>query len=149
MGVGTAAANFKSSDLDNLFLTGGTAATFVSVGSGTVSVTTDPASIVGIDTTAVPSFTYATSIPANTMGLAKLGPNTLILTGSNQYSGPTTVAGGTLQIGNGADGANLVNTSGISLSNNSTVLFKTAESVSLLNVPISGAGNLCRPAQAC
>ena len=38
------------------------------------------------------------------MGLTKLGPNGMILTASNTYSGPTTISGGTLQLGDGAGG---------------------------------------------
>ena len=34
------------------------------------------------------------------MGLTKMGPNTLTLTASDAYTGPTTISGGTLQLGN-------------------------------------------------
>ena len=54
----------------------------------------------GIDTTAG-NFSYASNI-AGSMGLAKLGSNSLVLTGSDAYSGGTTVAAGTLQVGNAA-----------------------------------------------
>ncbi len=37
-------------------------------------------------------------------GLTKSGPGTLILTGSNNYSGTTTVSAGTLQFGDGSNG---------------------------------------------
>jgi autotransporter-associated beta strand protein len=53
----------------------------------------------GLDTTNA-SFTYATNLTNSNMGVAKLGPNTLLLTGSNSYTGGTTVKGGTLQLGN-------------------------------------------------
>ena len=38
------------------------------------------------------------------MGLTKLGPNTLVLTGSNTYSGGTIITGGAVQIGDGTSG---------------------------------------------
>jgi len=92
LGVGSTPAYFGSADLDALF-------------AGTMSgVNNDPNSIVGIDTTAG-NFTYASNIPATTMGLTKLGPNMLTLTGSNSsYTGLTTVSGGTLQLGDGTAG---------------------------------------------
>ena len=36
--------------------------------------------------------------------LTKAGPATLILTGNNTYSGPTTIGAGTLQVGDGGTG---------------------------------------------
>ena len=56
-------------------------------------------SALGIDTTdATTPFTYAGNI-SGIQGLTKLGPNTLILTGSNTYTGSTTISAGTLQMG--------------------------------------------------
>ncbi|MGA2253320.1 MAG: autotransporter-associated beta strand repeat-containing protein, partial [Thermoguttaceae bacterium] len=57
------------------------------------------AGALGFDTTSG-DFTYGTSI-TQTMSLAKVGPNTLTLTGSNTYSGLTTISAGTLQLGDG------------------------------------------------
>jgi fibronectin-binding autotransporter adhesin len=100
---------FSSADLDNLFST-----------SGSLQyVTMASTSIVGIDTTAG-NFTYASNIPASGKGLTKFGANTLTLTGSNLYTGPTTVNGGTLQLGDGTAGhdgvaltANILNNSAL------------------------------------
>ena len=55
----------------------------------------DPGANIGIDTTAG-NFTYATAMEMSRLGLAKLGSNTLTLTGSNSYTGGTTITGGTL-----------------------------------------------------
>jgi fibronectin-binding autotransporter adhesin len=59
--------------------------------------------VLGIDTTSAVggSLTYSgnindTNSGATSLGLAKLGPGTLVLTGTNTYSGGTTVADGTL-----------------------------------------------------
>ena len=83
LGVGPTSTYFGAADLDALF-------------AGTMpAVSNDPNSNVGIDTTAG-SFTYASNI-SGAKGLVKLGPNSLILTGVNTYSGGTTVNGGTLQ----------------------------------------------------
>ena len=59
---------------------------------------TDNAAGLGIDTTNG-SFTYASNISLSP-ALAKLGANTLTLSGYNIYPGPTTVSGGVLQLGN-------------------------------------------------
>ena len=66
---------------------------------GRAKLTFNAGSALGIDTThASPSFTYSGNI-SGIQGLTKLGPNTLILTGVNTYSGLTTISGGTLQMG--------------------------------------------------
>ncbi|MGO9113326.1 MAG: beta strand repeat-containing protein, partial [Thermoguttaceae bacterium] len=86
------------------------------------------AATLGIDTSNG-SVTYGGSITQNQkLSLAKLGPNTLTLTGSNTYPGLTTIGGGTLQLGNGTpnfDGSiagNIVNNSALvyNLSGNQT-----------------------------
>jgi autotransporter-associated beta strand protein len=85
LGVATSGTFFTSGDVDSLF-------------AGTLAgVTNSATSNVGIDTAAA-SFTYASSIPANTKGLVKLGANTLTLTGTNAYTGGTTVHGGALTL---------------------------------------------------
>jgi autotransporter-associated beta strand protein len=60
-------------------------------------------STLAIDTSnanASTGFTYAGSI-TGPEGLNKLGPNTLYLTGSNSWTGPTTVSAGSLVLGSG------------------------------------------------
>ena len=49
------------------------------------------------------SQTYS-GVISGTGSLTKLGTNVLVLTGGNSYSGPTTIGGGTLQLGDGANG---------------------------------------------
>ena len=72
-------------------------------------------------------------------GLAKTGNGLLVLTASNTYQGPTTVSGGTLQIGNGGSGASIGNTSGVT--DNATLFFNHADNVAFSQV-ISGSGSL-------
>ena len=81
-------------------------------------------SALGFDTT-YGSFSYGsgyTPITGN-MGLTKLGPNTLTLTGSNTFSGTTTVSSGTLDLaaGNALQQSTLVAPSAGSLVFDSTV----------------------------
>ena len=61
------------------------------------NATFNDGSVLGIDTSSY-SFSYG-SIIAGTLGLTKLGSGTLTLTGSNTYSGVTTISNGYLVIG--------------------------------------------------
>ena len=86
LGVATSGSFFSSADVDSLF-------------AGTLTgVTNNAASNVGIDTSAG-DFTYSTTV-SSTRGLVKLGANTLTLSGTGTYDGTTTVAAGTLKLGN-------------------------------------------------
>lgn len=91
LGLGLAfSGGFSAADIDSLF-------------AGTMSgVTNSATSNVGIDTTAGDAI-YASSVPATTRGLTKLGSNTLTLTGSNAYTGPTTISVGTLSASTSAN----------------------------------------------
>ena len=77
-------SDFQSSDVDSLRGT----ATF------------QAGALLGFDTTDG-NFTYGSNV-GGSLGLAKLGPNTLILSGTNAYSGPTAVNSGILQLSNTA-----------------------------------------------
>ena len=56
-------------------------------------------SALGIDTTdATTAFTYTGNITNASVGLTKLGPNTLTLAGNSTYPGATTISGGTLAV---------------------------------------------------
>lgn len=89
LGLGVSGANaFTSTDVDNAFsgtMTG-------NLSNVTVAATTN----VGIDTTNG-DFTYSSDITGSpTRGLSKLGQNTLMLSGTNTYTGNTTVSAGIL-----------------------------------------------------
>ena len=89
----------------------------------------------GIDTTNG-DFTLATEFGDTSLGLTKLGPNALTLSGDNSYSGNTSLLEGTLNLGSDtalgigdsnlfiASGTTIDNTSGsaITLANNPTVV---------------------------
>lgn len=87
LGVGATADFFSSADLDALF-------------AGTLAgMSLSATSNVGIDTTAG-SFVYGSNVGVSTLGLTKLGANTLSLSGVNSYSGRTSVRAGILRLEN-------------------------------------------------
>ena len=71
---------------------------------GTLTLSGDPhgnaaASFVNVDGGV--TATIASVMSGTGIGLDKLGAGTLVLTGANTYTGPTTISAGTLQIGDG------------------------------------------------
>ena len=85
--------------------------------------------------------TFAGAIAAsNSGGLTKIGAGLLTLTGSNAYSGNTTISGGTLSIGNGGSGENLASTS---ISDSGALVFNHSDALTYGGV-ISGNGSLAK-----
>ena len=84
--------------------------------------------------------TYSGVLSATGGSLTKAGSGTLILTNGNTYTGPTTIAGGTLQLGDGSghDGS-LSNLSNIN--NNASLVYALSGSQAYSGT-ISGMGNL-------
>lgn len=99
-------------------------------------------SLLGIDTAngdaTVTSAFANTNGGANAVGLVKLGANTLTLTADNTYSGPTVVAAGVLQIGNGGTGGTLGTGA---VSNNGAIVFNRSDNIAVANL-INGTGSL-------
>jgi outer membrane autotransporter protein len=67
--------------------------------------------------------------------LAKLGAGILTLTGTSSYSGGTTIAAGTLQLGNGGTSGSIVG----NVADNGTLVFNRSDALTLDGV-ISGTG---------
>ena len=114
-------------------------------GFRTGRVTFAAGSLIGIDTAlAAGGYTYASNItdygatPVS-VGIAKLGANTLTLLGTNTYTGVTRVIGGTLQIGNGTVDSNL-GTGGVAVSSGAALQFNVAGTLTNSGGVISGAG---------
>ncbi len=90
--------------------------------------------------------TITSGIPDNGGGasaLTEFGGGMLTLAGNNTYSGPTSVGGGTLQIGNGGSGAAISSASSasVALSNGAALVFDHSDNMTVGSV-ISGNGSL-------
>lgn len=72
-------------------------------------------------------------------GLTKSGANTLTLTGTNTYSGGTTISAGTLQIGNGGTSGSIMG----NITNNSALAFNRSDALTYAGA-ISGTGSLTK-----
>jgi len=83
------------------------------------------------------------SVIGGTGGFTKAGPGTVILDGTNTYSGPTSVNAGTLQVGNGGATGDLGATTGGILVNG-TLTFNRNAASSTLTIPnnVFGSGGL-------
>ena len=133
LGLGVGGAGFFSSaNVDSLFA------------NTLTNVTLNATSRVGIDTTAG-DFTYSTSNGTSTLGFAKLGINTLTVSGSSGFSGITTVAGGTLKLGSAGNSGNTplgTNAAGTTVNSGATLDLNgfTLSTVEALNINGTGVG---------
>ncbi|MBL0923977.1 MAG: autotransporter-associated beta strand repeat-containing protein, partial [Sphingomonadaceae bacterium] len=73
-------------------------------------------------------------------GFNKTGTGTLILSGTNSYSGLTTISSGTLQIGNGGTTGNL-GSDGATIASGAILAFARSDDITYSG-PISGAGGV-------
>jgi len=81
------------------------------------------------------------SLPAIASNVTKTGSGTLILTGTNLYTGTTTISNGTLQLGDGTTNGTINNTS--SITNAGTLLFNPSSSSVTFTVPfVASIGTL-------
>jgi autotransporter-associated beta strand protein len=76
-----------------------------------------------------------------TLSLEKTGNGTVILTGANGYSGPTTITGGTLQIGNNGTTGAISSTAGVT--NDAVLIFNRSDNLTF-TANISGGGALTK-----
>jgi fibronectin-binding autotransporter adhesin len=75
-----------------------------------------------------------------TGGLNKSGAGSLILTGPNTYSGPTTINAGTVEVGNGGTSGS-VGTGAVVINAGSTLAFKRTDTL-LVEGQVSGTGTI-------
>ncbi|TCR65372.1 autotransporter-associated beta strand repeat-containing protein [Bosea sp. BK604] len=146
--AGTQSFDTLQFNSDGYALSGGSLS-FGVAGGGTINISA------GVTTTIASSLVDGTG-----SGLTKVGAGTLVLSGSNSYTGGTTIAGGTLSVSSDAnlgDAAGAVTFNGGTLA--TTASFDTTRSVTLtgaggvdvstgtqlgLGGPVSGPGSLAK-----
>ena len=107
------------------------------MGSGVVAASGTIATTVTVTPAAGLTLTLANSL-SGAGQLIENGQGTLLLTGSNSYSGGTTIASGTLQVGNGGSGASL---GGGPVLDNGALVFNHSDVLTFAPA-ISGNGSL-------
>ena len=108
-------------------------------GSGAVSntATTAASVIAGGDLTST-VFSGIIQDAAGQVSLTHVGTGSLTLTGSNTYTGPTTITAGSLQIGNGSTGS-ISASSAVSINSGGTLWLNTPNGASFAN-SVTNAG---------
>ena len=99
-------------------------------------------SMLAIDTSYKPSFTYRYSINGS-MGLTVLGTNALVLIAANNLTGPVIISGGTLQLGDGTNGDDGSFSATAGIINNGTLAYDLY-GPQTDSFAISGSGNLTK-----
>ena len=145
---GASPAAITLTDSGTLILTGANTYTGgTTINAGTLQIGNGGASgsIVGnvtdngalvVDLSSPASLTLA-GVISGSGSLAQSGSGTLILTGTNSYSGGTTISAGTLQIGSGGASGSIVG----NVTDNGALVFDRSDSVTFAGT-ISGAGSL-------
>ncbi len=82
------------------------------------------------------------AISGTGFGITKTGSNSLTLTGTNTYTGATTISAGTLQIGDGGTTGSISNTSGVT--NNAALVYNRSSGSFTAGYAISGTGTVSK-----
>ena len=142
----TGANSYVITGTNTLTLSNGTGTATISNSGGnhTIAVPITLGGNLSVTATTGSTLSVSGAIGENNPGttLSVSGGGTLILSGSNTYSGATTVNASALQIGNGGSGEYLASPS-IVMSNNATVAFNHNDPLSYSGV-ISGSGQLIK-----
>ncbi len=88
------------------------------------------------------NFTYG-NIISGSGSFTKMGSNTIILSADQTYTGTTSIAGGTLQLGDGTGAAGWVNSASVVLSSNTNLAFNHTTAKNFAG-NLSGGGNIIK-----
>ncbi|NBW97366.1 MAG: hypothetical protein EBR28_11720, partial [Planctomycetia bacterium] len=112
-------------------------------GSGNTTLTINVADVTGdanADLTVTASLQNNRAVLSN---LSKSGAGTMVITGSNAYTGATTVSAGRLQIGSGGTSGAIGPTSGIALASGATLAFNRTDAYGgSFDRVVSGTGGI-------
>jgi autotransporter-associated beta strand protein len=136
-GAGTTTLTGANTYSGTTTITSGT----LQVGNGGTSGTLGTGPVTNNDTLVFnrsDTVTVANAISGTNGRVTQIGTGTTILTGSNSYTGPTTISAGTLQIGNGGTTGTLGT---LSVENNSALTFNRSDTVIIANT-LFGTGRV-------
>ena len=134
--------NSAANDLE-AFINGDTV-TFNNVGSDNTSVSLSGSLLpTGVNVAGTANYTFATTSGgkisgAMTNGLVKTGASTLTILTGNNYTGPTTISGGVVQVGDGTTTGTALSAGNVT--NNALLVFNQPDSSSIAS--LTGTGNL-------
>ena len=134
--------NSAANDLEK-FINGDTV-TFNNVGSDNTSVSLSGSLLpTGVNVAGTANYTFATTSGgkisgAMTNGLVKTGASTLTILTGNNYTGPTTISGGVVQVGDGTTTGTALSAGNVT--NNALLVFNQPDSSSIAS--LTGTGNL-------
>ena len=97
-------------------------------------------SSLGLDTT---NANFSFGVLSGSMGLTKLGGNTLTLTGASTFLGPTLVSSGTLQLGDGSGNNGSLASAG-TITNDATLVYNNLSTSQTFGGSIGGYGSLTK-----
>jgi len=128
--VGSANALGNSTNTGNLTFGGGTLQ-YTANGTGTdySARFKNSASAITLDTNGQNATLAGAIDSTNIAGLTKLGSGTLTLSGSNAYTGATTITTGALQIGTGSTTGSLATTGTIAIGTGASLVFNRSDTV--------------------
>ncbi|HEY8993364.1 MAG TPA: autotransporter-associated beta strand repeat-containing protein [Lacunisphaera sp.] len=127
MGANTLALDTGAAFQTDGILVSGNSASTISGGASLAATTNGAELVVRVDGSS-DALTISTPIIANgTNAFTKTGAGTLTLSGSNSYTGATTISNGTLQIGNGGTTGSLSTSS--TITNHGNLIFNRSNAI--------------------
>jgi autotransporter-associated beta strand protein len=139
----TLALTGSSTLTGGILVTSAVGANASAISGGTLAATGSVLSVTQDNTSGGLTITSAIADGGVAAGLTKGGAGTLVLGGANTYTGTTSIATGTLQVGSGATAGSVASSAAIAGSAGSSLVFNRSDNYgSSYSSPISGGVNL-------